>query len=65
MKIERHAPMVRRGVTQLMYVGDDDAVETATKPAPPNWGKIAKIAGIVWIAMWVVSGISPGQVPRR
>lgn len=27
MRIERHAPLVRRGVTQLMYVGDDDAVD--------------------------------------
>ena len=27
MKIETRPPAVRRGVTQLMYVGDDDAVE--------------------------------------
>lgn len=29
MKIETAPPFVHRGVTQLMYVGDDDAVEKA------------------------------------
>lgn len=32
MKIVRHAP-ITRGVTELMYVGDDDAVDKATS----NW----------------------------
>lgn len=64
MHVEKHKPYVRRGVTQLMYVGDDDAVETATKP-PVNWGRVAKIGAIVWIGMWLVSGISPGMTPRR
>lgn len=53
MKIDRHPPYVRRGVTQLMYVGDDDAVENATKPKP-DLVRIAKIAGVVWVAMWLL-----------
>lgn len=39
-----------RGVTQLMYVGDDDAVETATTP-PVAF----KAAGIALLAYAVVS----------
>ena len=46
-------PYVRRSVTQLMYVGDDDAVENATKPGP-DLARIAKIAGVVWVAMWLL-----------
>jgi hypothetical protein len=52
VKIDRQPPMVRRGVTQLMYVGDDEAVETATKP--PDLKRIAKIVGIVMVAMWLL-----------
>lgn len=58
MIVQNHAPYVRRGVTQLMYVGDDQAVETATKP-PVDLVRIAKIAGVAWVAMWILSGISP------
>lgn len=66
MKIENHPPYVRRGVTQLMYVGDNDAVDAAVasgKPAGPDLVRLAKIAGVVWVAMWVLSGISPSR-PR-
>lgn len=63
MKIDRHAPYVRRGVTQLMYVGDDDVVEKET--AGVDLGKIAKYGAIAWVAMWILSGISPRQKPRR
>jgi hypothetical protein len=34
MRIVRHRP-ITRGVTELMYVGDDQAVENATKTVSP------------------------------
>ena len=63
MHIQNKPAYVRRGVTQLMYVGDDDAVEKSTKP---DLVKIAKVVGVVWVAMWFLSGISPSApYPRR
>ena len=41
MKVINHGP-AQRGVTSLMYVGDDDAVEKAVAPSPA-----AQLAGIV------------------
>lgn len=35
-----------RGVTQLMYVGDDDAVETAIGRARAAWAVAAVAAGV-------------------
>lgn len=61
MRVEQKPALVRRGVTQLMYVGDDDAVEKAT----PDYWRIAKIAGAAWIAMWILAGISPPKSSRR
>lgn len=49
MKIERHKP-VARGVNQLMYVGDDQAVESASS----TWSlpmTIAAIAAAAWL-LW-------------
>lgn len=49
-----YGPPGHRGVTHLMAVGDD-----APKPGP-DLKTIAKWAGIAWLVMWAVSGISPG-----
>lgn len=62
MKIDQRAPYVRRGVTQLMYVGDDDVVE---KQTGVDLVKVAKIGAVAWVAMWILSGISPGRTSRR
>lgn len=42
MKVEiDRSPPAARGVTQLMYVGDDEAVDKATAAVPPTTGTLA------------------------
>ncbi len=48
MEIRHNAPMTR-GVTQLMYVGDDQAVETAT--AKPDVVELLGGALAAWHAL--------------
>lgn len=55
MIVERARPMVRRGVTQLMYVGDDDAVEKACR-------KIGDVEVMVGLGAGVAAMYSKGWV---
>lgn len=48
MQITYHRPAAR-GVTQLMYVGDDQAVETATQPT--------KLAALLALTVIVGAGV--------
>jgi hypothetical protein len=50
MKVTHHKPTVR-GVNQLMYVGDDHAVESATT----DWSTPVKVA-IAAVAAWLLFG---------
>lgn len=66
MKIDQQAPYVRRGVTQLMYVGDDDAVEKATSPLGDYIGSgILKVAIPIGIGLWLLGGIASKKRKRR
>jgi len=47
MQITHHKPAAR-GVSQLMYVGDDQAVEGATAPLSLPV-KLAIAAGVAWL----------------
>ena len=49
MKIVKHPP-ITRGVTELMYVGDDDAVEKATAFTPGAKLALASMAAGLWLA---------------
>jgi hypothetical protein len=62
MRVTTEAPYVRRGVTQLMYVGDDEAVEKSTSV---NLVAIAKVGAVAAVAVWILSGISSRRKPRR
>lgn len=44
MILERKPALVRRGVQQLMYVGDDDAVDSAVATGKSNAALIAAVA---------------------
>lgn len=46
MQIINHKPAAR-GVNQLMYVGDDQAVEQTSSLSTPV--KIALVAGALWL----------------
>lgn len=50
MPIIQHPPAAR-GVNQLMYVGDDQAVETAARPI--SWPVIAIAVLVGW---WLLKG---------
>lgn len=47
MQIERHRP-VARGVNQLMYVGDDQAVESAVRMPSPLVLVAIAAAWLLW-----------------
>lgn len=50
MKIVKHPP-ITRGVTELMYVGDDEAVEKATSVFTPGAKlALASMATGLWLA---------------
>lgn len=48
MQIKRHPPLVRRGVTQLMYVGDDEAVDKAVSSGNRKALAISGLAALVF-----------------
>jgi hypothetical protein len=60
--VENKPAYVRRGVTQLMYVGDDDAVEQATTRKFEGLGTAAKVLGVGIAVLWLLGEISS---PRR
>lgn len=48
MQVIQHKPAAR-GVTQLMYVGDDQAVESATSLSLPV--KVALVVALGWLLL--------------
>jgi hypothetical protein len=54
MQITHHKPAAR-GVTQLMYVGDDQAVETATQP-PTKLAALLALTVIVGAGWMLLQG---------
>lgn len=50
MQITHHKPVVR-GVSQLMYVGDDQAVEQAIRPLPAA----LKVGLALLVGWWVLT----------